>query len=138
MATKSSASIIMLDPTKPRHEQEPFIISINDINTDGHSNAFDGEFSAIDVTNYINIRFGSKWNIKSDCKSTFDLINDTMAGKKDTYNRDNYHYLNQCLRHGIAPGTTIAHVKGHPEKRKPGWAIEDFGNFMADLAAKED
>jgi hypothetical protein len=41
-----------------------------------------------------------------------------MAGKKDTYIRENYHYLNQFLRHGIAPGTTITHVKGHPEKKK--------------------
>jgi hypothetical protein len=51
IAAKTSASIIMLDPTKLRHEQETFIISINNINTDGHSNAFDGEFTAINVAN---------------------------------------------------------------------------------------
>jgi hypothetical protein len=68
-----------------------------------------------------------------------NLIHNALAGDKKAYIGDTYHLLHHFLRHGIAPGTTITHGRGHPEKNKPhkkGWVTDDFGIYIADLAAK--
>jgi hypothetical protein len=52
--------IIILDPTKNRNEQEPFVITIGNINIDGYSNATDGKFIAINTANSSNIPIGSR------------------------------------------------------------------------------
>jgi hypothetical protein len=139
MDGKTTAAIVILDPTATREEQESIMILINDINIDGHSGSYTGEFTALNVANFINIALKTKWSIHSDCKVGVNLIHNALAGDKKAYNSDTYHLLHHFLRHEIAPGTTITHIDGHPEKNKPhrkGWSMDDFGIHIADLAAK--
>jgi hypothetical protein len=139
MDGKTTAAIVIFDPTATREEQEPIIILRNEINVDGHSDSCTVEFTALNVANFINIALKTKWSIHSDCKVGVNLIHNALAGDKKSYNSDTYHLLHHFLRHGIAPGTTIPHLNGHPEKNKPhrkGWDTDDFGIYTADLAAK--
>ena len=136
---KTTAAIVILDPTLPREEQEPLLIIINGINVDGHADSYTGEFTALNVANFINIALDTEWSIHSDCQVGVNLIHNTLAGDKSSYTSDTYHLLHHFLRYGIAPGTKITHVTGHPERTKPhkqGWTIDDFGIYIADLAAK--
>jgi hypothetical protein len=46
MDGKTTAAIVILDPTATREEQEPLIVIINDINIDGHSDSYTGELTS--------------------------------------------------------------------------------------------
>ena len=134
-----NGAVVLLDPTLTRENQEILAIHLTDINHEGHSSAYDGEFLSINLAQYINQTLNTTWPIKTDCQSAVKLIKQTTQHIKPTASANNHHYTLFSTAPGPKPKYTIEHIPGHPEKRKPNrkdWNYLDYGNFIADLVAK--
>ena len=138
-AAPANASVVLMDPTLTRENQEILAIHLSDINHEGHCSAYDGEFLAINLAQYINRVLTASWPIKTDCQAAVKIITQTQNHVKPTSPGNNHHYTLYSTAPGPKANYTIEHIPGHPEKRKPNrehWDYLDYGNFIADLAAK--